>query len=54
MSLVTCNNIIDIMNIIEQEKYPYEEYEKFKNKYIETLDTNNTERIIKEIKNRLK
>lgn len=54
MSLVTCNNIIDIMNIIEQEKYPYEEYEKFKNKYIETLDTNNAERIIKEIKNRLK
>lgn len=51
MQQVTSSNIKDIISIIEQEKYPYEEYKKFKQKYIETLDTNNSKRIIEKIKN---
>lgn len=51
MKQVTFSNIEDIISIIEQEKYPYKEYEKFKQKYIETLDTNNSKRIIETIKN---
>lgn len=50
MKSVTSTNINDIINIIEKEEYPYDEYENFKNKYIETLDTKNSERIVKNIK----
>ncbi len=50
MKQVTFSNIEDIISIIKQEKYPYKEYEKFKQKYIETLDTNNSKRIIETIK----
>lgn len=38
-------NIEDIMKIIESNTYDYEELEKFKNKYVQTADTHNTERI---------
>ena len=31
-----------------------EEYEKFKSKYIETLDTENSKRIVENIKRRVK
>ena len=32
--------------MIEQDKYNYKELEKFKNTYIETIDTENTKRIV--------
>lgn len=50
MKSVTFNNINDIISVIEKDKYPYEEYQKFKDKYIETKDTNNSKRIIEKIK----
>lgn len=54
MKSVTSTNIKDIIKIIEKEEYPYDEYENFKNKYIETLDTKNSERIVKNIKSIMK
>lgn len=50
MKSVTFNNINDIISVIEEDKYPYEEYQKFKDKYIETKDINNSKRIIEHIK----
>ena len=50
MKSVTFNNINDIILVIDEDKYPYEEYQKFKDKYIETKDTNNSKRIIEKIK----
>lgn len=50
MKSVTFNNIKDIIDMIERQEYPEEEYEKFKNKYIETIDTKNSERIVNYIK----
>lgn len=50
MKSVTFNNINDIISVIEEDKYPYEEYKKFKDKYIETKDINNSKRIIEHIK----
>lgn len=38
-----------IYNAIEMQEYNMEELENFKNKYIETNDTNNSQRIIQEI-----
>lgn len=54
MKHATFNNITDIISIIEKKEYPYEEYEKFKSKYIETLDTENSKRIVENIKRRVK
>lgn len=41
----TTKNINEILKIIENNSYNYEELNKFREKYIETLDLNNTERI---------
>ena len=54
MKLVTFDNINDIISMIEKGEYPYEEYEKFKSKYIETIDTDNSKRIIENIKKMMK
>lgn len=51
MKSVTFSNIKNIIDMIEKEEYPYEEYDKFKAKYIETIDTKNSERIVNKIKN---
>ena len=42
----TKTNIKDIISIIENDTYDYEELKKFKEKYVETADTNNTKRIV--------
>lgn len=46
MKSSTFSNIKEILNMIEQDKYNYKELEKFKNTYIETIDTENTKRIV--------
>ena len=38
--------IEDIIQVIENETYQYEEWAEFRQKYIETLDTKNTQRIV--------
>lgn len=47
----TFSNIKEIMKIIENDKYNYEELRKFKEKYVETVDMNNTKRIVDYIVN---
>ena len=42
----TTKNINEILKTIENNSYNYEELKKFREKYIETLDLNNTKRII--------
>ncbi len=42
----TYSDIKDIADAIYHEKYNYEELENFRKKYVETLDTHNTQRII--------
>ena len=54
MKSVTFSNIKNIIDMIEKEEYPYEEYDKFKAKYIETIDTKNSERIVNKIKTIMK
>lgn len=46
MKSCTFNNMKQIMNIIENDSYNYEELRKFKEKYVETADTSNTKRIV--------
>ena len=41
----TKTTINEIVKIIENESYDYEELKKFREKYVETIDTNNTKRI---------
>ena len=53
MKIYYMKKILNI-DIIEKKEYPYEEYEKFKSKYIETLDTENSKRIVENIKRRVK
>lgn len=50
MPKTTFDNIGSIIEMIEKKEYPFEELETFKNKYIETIDTKNCERIVKYIK----
>lgn len=49
MKQSTFYDVKDIVNVIENEKYNYDELKKFKSKYVETADTHNTERILKYI-----
>lgn len=42
----TSNNIKNIIDTIENDTYNYEEYHKFKQTYVETVDTENTHRIV--------
>lgn len=42
----TFSDIIKIMQIIDNNQYHYDELKKFKEKYIETIDTKNTKRIV--------
>ena len=41
--------IKDIIEIIEDNTYNYEELKKFREKYVQTVDTNNTERIVEHV-----
>ncbi|MDR1805922.1 MAG: CDP-glycerol glycerophosphotransferase family protein [Clostridium sp.] len=43
----------ELMNAVESESYDYSALERFKEKYIETADTRNTERIVAEFLGRL-
>lgn len=49
----TSSKIEDIISTIENDAYNYEELTRFKNRYIETIDTNNTKRIAEYIENNL-
>ena len=49
----TKTNISDILEIIENDTYDYTELKKFKEKYIETADTNNTKRLVNYILKKL-
>ena len=51
MKALAKKNIEDIIDIIEKDNYDYQSLEKFKNKYVQTADTKNTERIANYIKN---
>lgn len=44
----------DMIQVIEKETYQYEELNKFRKKYIETLDTKNTQRIVEYVMNIIK
>ena len=46
MKSSTKTKIEDIISIIENDTYNYEELKKFKEKYVETIDKNNTKRIV--------
>lgn len=46
MKSSTKTKIEDIISIIENDTYNYEELKKFKEKYVETIDQNNTKRIV--------
>ena len=46
MPSFTHTNIQEIIDKIEKKAYNFEELKRFKEKYVETLDTKNTERII--------
>lgn len=45
----TKENIKDILDIIENDTYDYDELKKFREKYVETIDTENSKRIIEYI-----
>ena len=49
MASATSSNIGDIIDLIEQDKYNYEELNGFKSKYIETLDFSNTKAIASKV-----
>lgn len=49
----TSSKIEDIISTIENDAYNYEELTRFKNRYVETIDTNNTKRIAEYIENSL-
>ena len=50
----TRTDIREIMKIIESGKYNYNQLKKFREKYVETIDTKNSERIVAYILDRLK
>ena len=51
MPMCTFSDIKKIIEVIENDKYDYQELKKFKNEYVETSDMCNTERIVSYIKN---
>ncbi len=53
MKNATSDKIEDIIEIIEKDKYNFNDLKKFKEKYVQTRDTKNTERIVEYIKERL-
>ena len=53
MRSCTRKDIKEIIDIIENNKYNYEELKNFKEEYVETIDTNNTKRIVDYIKCKL-
>ena len=53
MPISTKEDIKDIVEIIKKDTYNFEELEKFKEKYVQTVDTNNTARIVEYIQNSL-
>ena len=50
----TKQNIKDISNIIENNTYDYEELKKFREKYVQTVDIDNSKRIVEYVNNSLK
>ena len=46
MQSSTKTEIEEIISIIENDTYNYEELKKFREKYVETIDRNNTKRIV--------
>ena len=49
MKSCSSKNIDKIIDIIENKEYDYDELRKFKERYVETADTNNTTRIVEYI-----
>ena len=47
-------NINEIIDMIENKEYDYDELKRFREKYIETMDTKNSERIVEYITNKTK
>ena len=50
----TKQNIKDIIKIIENNTYDYEELKKFREKYVQTVDIDNSKRIVEYVNNSLK
>lgn len=46
----TFSNVDDIIKKIQENNYNYEDLRKFKEKYVQTIDTHNSERIVKFVK----
>lgn len=49
MNHSTKENIEDILDIIENDTYDYDELKRFREKYVETIDTENSKRIVEQI-----
>ena len=47
-------SINEIIDMIENKEYDYDELKRFREKYIETMDTKNSERIVEYITKNLK
>ena len=47
-------SINEIIDMIENNEYDYDELKRFRERYIETADTNNTTRIVECITKKLK
>ena len=42
----TFSNVDDIIKNIQEDNYNFEELKKFRDKYVQTVDTNNSKRIV--------
>ena len=42
----TFSNVDDIVKNIQEDNYNFEELKKFRDKYVQTVDTNNSKRIV--------
>lgn len=51
MKSCSSKNINEIVDMIDKNEYDYEEFRRFRERYIETMDTNNTTRIVEYITN---
>ena len=53
MPSATVTKVQEIVDMVEKDEYNFKELEKFKNKYVETADLYNTERIVELIINKV-
>ena len=51
MKSCSSKNINEIVDMIDKNEYDYEELRRFRERFIETMDTNNTTRIVEYITN---